>query len=64
MMSFEKAESSVPPSEGSNGHKDICVLVVDCDQTCLLTISRLLRAMTYQGVVSLFFFFCSVLLKH
>lgn len=53
-MRFERAESD-PPTEGSNGHKDICVLVVDCDPTSLMTISGMLRALTYQGVV--FFLF-------
>ncbi|RVW41053.1 Two-component response regulator ARR2 [Vitis vinifera] len=48
-MRFERAESD-PPTEGSNGHKDICVLVVDCDPTSLMTISGMLRALTYQVV--------------
>lgn len=55
-MRFERAESD-PPTEGSNGHKDICVLVVDCDPTSLMTISGMLRALTYQGVVSFSFFY-------
>ncbi|KAL6322555.1 hypothetical protein AAG906_009864 [Vitis piasezkii] len=49
-MRFERAESDPPTELGSNGHKDICVLVVDCDPTSLMTISGMLRALTYQVV--------------
>ncbi|RVX00969.1 Two-component response regulator ARR1 [Vitis vinifera] len=48
MGSDKASSSSVTPTEEFKGHRDICVLVVDCDPTCLMIVSGMLRALTYE----------------